>query len=76
MIKTKWRELRCLYWLGWEDLQGSERITRLAKIARTRFLHERGRHKSYGRADTAVLHGITTRIQWNTSQTPGTPKIE
>ena len=40
------------------------------------FGHKRGRHKSSRRADTAVLHRISTRIQWDQSRTPKPPKIK
>ena len=41
----------------------------MSKMSKTCFLHKRGRHTSYGRADTQLLHDISIRIQWNTSQT-------
>jgi hypothetical protein len=37
---------------------------------RQHFLHKRGRHESYGRDKIAVLQGISSRMQWNTSHNP------
>ena len=48
----------------------------MSKMSKTCFLHKRGRHTSYGRADTKLLHDISIRIQWYTSQTQQTQKIK
>ncbi len=50
-------------------LRGILTYIEMPKMSKTRFFHEWGRHRSYGRADTQLLHEIMIRIQWNTSRT-------
>ena len=45
-------------------------MARLSTLTGKGFLREWGRHECYGRVNSAVLLGISTRIQQSTSRTP------
>jgi hypothetical protein len=38
---------------------------KMQEVPKNHFCHELGRRRSSGRETTAVLHGISTRIQWD-----------